>query len=226
MPATIEATPASKTLEGLEVSMNTKTGISINLPSKTSCPGKTDACSAVCYAARGRYLMNGKFVTDRNWIALLKDVRAIVETKLPGGLHGYRLMGAGDIFSEEFCHAVFDLVEKNPTKQFWLYTRSFAILGSVLKSGRKIPTNLVVFLSADVDNIRAAEVMAKVFGLPLAYMGDVNKGKAFDCPAIVNPTKLPLSRKKLEAPCQKCKYCFNPKTAAMRMQKGVRFPLH
>lgn len=214
-------------IDSLELSENTKTAFSLNLPAKVTCPGKTASCEEACYADKGRMRMNGALVTGRNLTRLQKDVTSVERMKLPkSDAIAIRLLGAGDIFSLGFGRALFRLCDNNPKKRFWMYTRSFSILRQLLRE-RQVPANLVLFVSADVDNIEDAKYMAEKYNLPIAYMGEVaEEVNAFTCPAIANPAKLPLTKRKAEAPCQRCKYCFNAKTEQMRLVKGVRFPIH
>lgn len=214
----------------LKVSENTKTSYAFNLPAMTSCPGATDKCKAVCYANSGRYLMNGKWTTDHNWSVIQKDPTAVERIRWPRSkdVQDFRLMSAGDIFSLEFGRSVFKMCDLNPHLGFWAYSRSFAILRELLTE-RSVPENLTLFVSADEDNLRQAREMSRKFGLPIAYMGDVApNAEAFECPAIANPDKFPLSKRKAEAPCQRCRYCFDRKKkfVVFRLLKGVRFRIH
>jgi Gene product 88 len=212
----------------MTISSNTKTGYSLNLPAIKSCPGSTRACRSICYANRGRYLMNGALTTDHNWAIVQADPTAVERIKWPlsKSVKAHRLMSSGDIFSVEFGRSLLRMCDKNPHLIFWGYTRSLGILRALLNE-RPLPPNLTLFISVDKDNKQYALAMCKEFGLPPAYLGDdVADGKQFICPAIAKPDKYPLSRKKSETPCQRCTYCFSDKVAAHRAEIGVTFPEH
>ena len=171
------------TIDSLELSENTKTAYSLNLPAKKACPEKTAACEEVCYADKGRMRMNGALVTGRNWDRLQNDVTSVERIKLPKSNElAIRLLGAGDIYSLGFGRSMFRLCDKYPEKKFWAYTRSFSILRQLLRE-REIPANLSLFVSADNDNIEDANYMAEKYGLPIAYMGDTApEVESFVCP--------------------------------------------
>jgi len=210
------------------MSENTKTAYSLNLPAITSCPGATDSCTKVCYANRGRYLMNGKITTDHNWKVLNEDASSLLNMPIPKKATSIRLLGSGDIFSVDFGLNLFRMCELNPGIDFWAYTRSFTILREIL-SQKSVPANLVLWVSADEDNVDRAEKMAEEFGLPVAYMGETpSNSNPVPCPAITRPNEFPLTKKKEDAPCQRCTFCFSqkPSAAKVRKRKGVRFLEH
>lgn len=212
---------------------STKTAYSFNIPAATTCPGKTKTCFVKCYGLKGRLRpgMNGSITTDKNIAVLTEDVTAIERIAWPKSkdINDFRLMGVGDLYSIEFGRSVFNMCEINSDKGFWMYTRSFEILTKLLGE-RKIPDNLVLFVSADIDNVAEAEAMAAKYDLPVAYMGDdvAPEKDAFVCPTTAGDPRFRLSKIKTEAPCIKCKYCFNRKEkfVAYRTKKGVRFFYH
>lgn len=224
-------TAAQKSASALQVSINSSTGYSLNLPAIKSCPGSTAACEAVCYANRGRYLMNGKWVTDHNWDVLQGDVTAVERIKWPmKSIKNHRLLGSGDLYSVPFARSMFRMCDQNPDAGFWMYTRSFAVLREILEE-RAVPKNLVLFISADECNVAEAESMATLFDLPVAYMGkevrpDVD---AFVCPKTNGSEHIKLSRRVAETACQKCRFCIEnskPGFVDYRKRKSLRFYEH
>jgi len=212
---------------------STKTAYSFNIPSEKTCPGKTPTCVSKCYGLKGRFRpeMNGSATTDYNFKVLQDDVTAIERIKWPNkkSINSFRINGVGDIYSLEFGRSIFKMCHNNNNKEFWLYTRSFDIIDTLLSEQNK-PENLVLFLSADVDNVNKAHELAEKYNLPVAYMGhDVATEKdAFVCPSTTGDPRFKLSKRKEEAPCIKCKYCFNRKEKfdIFRTKKGVRFLYH
>lgn len=229
----------TESLLEIKIADSTKTGYSFNIPAgysnvtgKQTCVGMTAKCFEICYGRGGRFRpgMNGTITTEHNLAALEQDVNALERVKWPsGGINEYRLLGTGDMYSLEFGRSMFRMCDQNPTKGFWMYTRSFDILRQLLAE-RSVPANLVLFVSADVDNVKEAEDMADLFDLPVAYMGDdvAPDRDAFVCPSTTGDPRFALSRKKSEAPCLKCRYCVDRKAsfAAYRVRKGVRFYYH
>lgn len=215
-------------VEPLIISSNTKTGYAFNLPAIKSCPGSTEACRAICYANRGRYLMNGAFTTDHNWAVVQADPTAVERIKWPRSksIKAHRLLSSGDIFSLEFGRSLLRMCDDNPDVIFWGYTRSLGILRALLNE-RSLPANLSLFISVDKNNKHWALPMCREFNIPPAYMGDkVADGKQFICPAVAKPEKYPLSRRKADTPCQRCTYCFSDKVEKHRTEVGVTFPEH
>ena len=233
----------------LTLSLNTKTGVSLNVAPIHSCPGATNACKSVCFGLDGRFQpgMNGAVVTERNWAALQRNPRLLLTLPMPGPTIAVRLFGVGDVWSVDAARTVFDLVEMHSDREFWQYTRSRFEFGVAMAERRDrgqppIPSNLVLFASTDWENHRDAKRWAAKWGLPIAYMVFTGHGVvgemdedfgwrgAFHCP-VENPAvkdKWPLTKRRGDSPCQRCRYCIDgkPGFAEYRAGRGVRFDVH
>lgn len=217
-----------------KISVSAKTALSWNIQAGVACPGKTAACSAVCYANKNRLApnMDGGRVAAAN-LAVLKAcgdnvpaLKAVLDSLKWGRVKARRLHGAGDIYSLAYFEAIVQHVAANPGKVYWTYTRSFAILLQAKAKGIQIPANLRLLLSADKDNVKQAQAMGRMLNLPVAYMGDAAPQGAVTCPAIAKPKAFPLSRKADDTPCQRCGICFNDKPRTHLLAKGLQFPIH
>ena len=161
-----------------------------NLPALVSCPNATPACGAACYAQAGHYAMKeppkmywGNWVHlhligPHRWVEALRGV-------VLAGLHGqetghFRLHSSGDFFSQEYFDAWCAVARSLPRVRFWAYTRT-----TTLDLSQR-PDNLVIYASADHENMVDSVAFASRWGIKMAYMGEETaelSGRAsFACP--------------------------------------------
>ncbi len=143
---------------------NSKTGPSFNLPAGPTCPGKTELCASLCYAAKGRmalpFQMARRQENMNEVLQLLKDDRSglTCAKALDACIKKYkvkslRIHDSGDFFSEPYTNAWCCAAYRNPDVKFWAYTRSFsidAILDRLVDLADR--DNCAVWLSADMEN--------------------------------------------------------------------------
>lgn len=145
---------------------NSKLGKQIwtfSIPAGSTCPGKTDACSKECYAAKGFFLMKNvkKALVDN-----VKNAESGVFVDWAVTQLTYfkvkvcRVHVSGDLYSKEYADNWLAIFKALPKCRFFIYTRSWRI-----------------------DDIRPViEQMAKLKNVRLWYSTDKETGK---------PSKLP-----------------------------------
>lgn len=140
------------------------------------CPYATPTCQSVCYVNRleiaetevhSKYHINSVSIRE-----ILKKPRDLVytatvfsrwiEENCPAG---FRWHVSGDIFSLEYAYFISLVCELIPEIPFWIYTRSFKYLEPLY--GIK---NLMVNLSADVDNFTEAIKFHKTYDFRICYL--------------------------------------------------------
>lgn len=137
---------------------NTKLGPGVrvfSIPAKVTCPGKTAACTSVCYATRCRYCS----ATVRNHLARMYalakrpdfDHLAVAEIQAQN-IRLVRVHSAGDLFSPAYARAWLRVFKRCPDTTFWLYTRSWRVpqFRPILAHMAALP-NVHVWFSADRD---------------------------------------------------------------------------
>lgn len=206
--ATLRASPA-----------NSKVGApNFNLPALVSCVGATKSCGLACYAQKGHYATRSvPSMYWFNWIALQMAgphkwsslLSAMVLVALGGLSRGFfRLHSSGDFFSQEYFDAWCEVAKRMPNVRFWAYTRTFS-----LDMSRR-PENLVVYASADLENLNAAKKFAERWDVKIAYMGmdtaQTSGRKHFACPEQENKVQS----------CLQCGLCIYGRG------KDVAFKMH
>lgn len=163
-----------KVKRGLLVQGNRKIGSAIHhwdLPAVSTCPGRSDLCSAACYARSGRYRF--KTVTDRlEWCyqqSLREDfsTRMVAEIKRKGALV-VRLHCSGDLYSAEYALKWLEVMRQCPKVRFYLYSRSWRIesIAAVLEQMAALRCARIWF-SIDSETGIPAKVPV---GVRLAYL--------------------------------------------------------
>lgn len=113
---------------------NTKLGDEIycfSIPSGKTCPGKTKACSEVCYASKGFYHMsNVQESLQDNWKA---TKRASFVSKMVAEIRGrhiqlVRIHVAGDFYNAAYVNKWVEIAKQCPDTVFYAYTRSWRIV--------------------------------------------------------------------------------------------------
>jgi hypothetical protein len=144
-----------------------------------SCPGATTVCESICYAGKlEKIFPSVKVSLLHNW-SLLKDADGltmvmlltemidefIVDCEKKDAPRLFRIHWDGDFFNDVYTNAWKFVIEKNPTIQFWVYTRvkSAAI---ILKD---IP-NLSLYYSTDSENKTIGIGLKSEHGIRLAYL--------------------------------------------------------
>ena len=198
---------------------NEKVGApSFNLPPLVSCPEATKACGDACYAQKGRFAFSGSLpMYWQNWSVLHKRgphkwAEMLVEMvlhSLRGAQSGaFRIHTSGDFFSQEYFDAWCETARRLPTVRFWGYTRTLSL------DLTRRPANLVIYASADHENISDAKRFAERWQVKIAYMGHdtaLDSGRGFFA--------CPEQEKKVES-CVACGLCIHGRG------KDVAFKMH
>jgi hypothetical protein len=198
---------------------NTKVGVpSFNLPALVSCPEATKACGSECYAQKGRfafgqsvpmYWQNWSVLHKRGphkWASMLVDM---VLHSLKGVRSGYfRAHTSGDFFSQEYFDAWCETARRLPNVRFWAYTRTTTL------DLTHLPSNFVIYVSADRENLEPAKRFAERWQIKMAYMGHdtaIASGRGFfACP----------EQEKKVVSCVGCGLCIHGRG------KDVAFKMH
>jgi len=201
-----------------------------------TCPDSTEACRDVCYvdtrytAVENLLTHNAdrvrELATEGGWLTLADEMtalvleservhaRRVVQGSTIRGL--YRQNWSGDVVNVWHAMAIAECARRTPATSHWIYTRSFFTLTELVGVA-----NLRVLVSADADNLQAAESMAELFGLQVAYMGAQDSPRANRrtvCPAtrpggrnVIETGKSPSG---LAGVCALCRLCVDGKSTA------------
>ena len=192
---------------------NSKLGKSIwafNLPAGVTCPGASEACSAMCYAkkteriysnARLAYAANLEQVQgSKDWT---DDVIGQIKAKR---IATVRIHAKGDFYSAEYILEWIDIAAACPDTIFFAYTRSWRVAGLLpALEALKALKNVRLLASVDwttgpaPDGWRAARMMDKAESKAI---------KAGARPAVAGIVCLEQAGK--AESCGDCKVCFKP----------------
>lgn len=137
---------------------NSKLGSAIftfSLPAVATCPGRTAACSAVCYATRGhfrrpsvqeKFAANLKATRRKNFVERMVMELDILRAKK------VRIHVSGDFYSQRYIRKWRQIVRRLPWVRFYAYTRSWRVprLVNELEALASLPT-VSIWLSADAQ---------------------------------------------------------------------------
>lgn len=186
---------------------NTKLGDGIgavSLPPLTTCPGKTDYCSKVCYATKGFFRMTNvqKSLQANFVIAESTDfIDEVMNSIRKQKLKAVRIHPAGDFYSKEYIDKWITIVRNNPDVKFWVYTRSWRIKSLVPKIKELSElSNIQVFASTDDTHTEKPPKWLRAAAVTTDW-------KDFDTSYVKCP-----NQKNKAITCEKCTYCFKPVT--------------
>lgn len=167
---------------------------SFNLPALLSCPYKTIACEAYCYALKGRfkykpvqamYLDNflaskcDCFVEAMSW-----EIRRLRTLTI-------RIHASGDFYSKKYFDKWVQISKENPKTVFYAYTRNWTL------DLNNLPMNMIMYYSIDHTTVKineTAQRYAKVIDMDktnLIHLETYKDGR------ICNSDD-----------CASCQYCF------------------
>lgn len=193
-----------------------------DLPAVVSCPGRTPACVAACYARKHRFRFDS--VVDRlAWCYEQSQLprfarRLIRETRRRGILH-FRWHSSGDVYNADYARKMLAVMRALTRVRFWVYTRSFRVpeILPLLAEMALLP-NCKVWFSLDRDTGVPATRPPHV---RFAFMQDSPEGvenvelifrtKAMlSLPLVqrVCPADTPHGRRE-ETTCGGCGFCFD-----------------
>ena len=193
------------------------------LPAGNSCPDMTEWCN-VCYAdSIQRMYTNVSKLLWHNFdllkecgsnVSKMTDLldEAVKSIDWKGKPKVFRWHWSGDIFSKPYAIAIAECCRLNPDIQFYIYTRSFDWVSSIVEVD-----NLAVYLSVDRYNAKKAKkVRTKFPEVMIAACGDdwdeseelmrtVVGRNAPKCPE--NTKKIPLVSEDGVGACVACGMC-------------------
>jgi len=187
---------------------NTKLGKipSFSLPAITSCPGKTQWCSTLCYADKiARIYKNAakSYETNFDTAQFNLDFVDLMNAELlkltKKGITTFRIHVSGDFYNVKYIYNWIKIIKANPHITFYGYTRSWSVphMLSHLEALRSLQ-NVILFASTDGTTCNDVPN-----GWREAYAGDLK-------PPTRTVTCLEQAGK--VATCDKCKLCFNSKS--------------
>ncbi len=209
---------------------------SFGLPAVISCPGATDQCRAVCYAARTeRTFTSAGRLVSRNWEALqacgdnvdamASLLRATIDAwelehnkRSPDAAKVFRIHWDGDFYSIPYAEAWRRVILATPHVRYWAYTRSFVPACDVVPTLATLP-NLALYLSVDRYNVAWADVVTALYPtVRVATMADtfadaadlsvaLRDRNAPACPE--NAKRVPLVDDDGTGACVTCGLCVN-----------------
>jgi Gene product 88 len=122
-----------RSVRPLLVQGNSKLGEAIHhfdLPAIGSCPGSTELCRRVCYAASGRFLL-ASVMERQDWCysqSRRKDFAdRMAKEILRKGVIVCRVHTSGDLYSAEYAAKWLDVMRRCPQTRFYLYSRSYRV---------------------------------------------------------------------------------------------------
>lgn len=203
----------AKTLELLK-NTNSKLGKSIfvfNLPAGSSCPGKTEYCASICYAAKVEriytntkvaYAKNQAFIADNGLDAF---VAAVVDQITRKSIKVVRIHSNGDFYSGPYALAWRAIAKACPSTVFFAYTRSWRV-ASILPSLEALRALPNVRLLASVDP-SAADAPS---GWRVARILSKEDSRAVKHGARVPSHIVCLEQAGKAETCGDCRICYGP----------------
>ena len=138
----------------LTIGSNSKLGKRVgvfNMLRVVTCPGRTELCSKLCYAAKAERMYKAvRAMRKRNFEASKRPdfVDTLVREIDDNHLTLVRFHEDGDVYSQAYLNKLFEVCERSRSTTFLMYTRS-----SHLDWGYT-PKNLVVYWSQDKTSTR------------------------------------------------------------------------
>ena len=135
---------------------NSKLGaaiLSINLPASVTC--RADApCRKGCYAMKGNWLFpNVRASLQENLDAYLNNPKLYFESiATQTALARFvRWHSSGDIVDTQYFEGMCKVARKNKETHYLCFTKKYEIINEYLASGKRVPKNLSIVLSAWSD---------------------------------------------------------------------------
>jgi len=191
MPCYSYSTPASRCIVGMKMR---KVANSV--------------CS-VCYACKGFYVFkSAKTALEKRFMSLTHPLWVMAMIFLIGKKEKsgfFRWHDSGDIQGTLHLEKLVEIANALPHIKFWLPTREYAMVSEYVQSGKVIPDNLIVRLSALMIDGQAPEKIAKRLGV---VVSGVTKSEGFTCPSSMQGNK-----------CLDCRACWDKNIFAINYKK-------
>ncbi len=187
-----------------------------NIPEVSTCPGKTKACTKLCYAIKASIMYHHVVIPQRKRnlrLSISKHfvIEACKELKVMKKVTAVRIHEAGDFYNQIYLNKWIIIANKFPQLIFFAYTKSYMLDYS------KIPKNFIIFYSSDWTTkhysvqLKNQAIMMPELKRKLKKNNTIlnmvfNKQKVFQCPGS----------------CKTCDYCYTKPEET----KLLSFPLH
>jgi hypothetical protein len=154
-------------------------------------------CS-VCYALKGRYVFpNVLDAMEKRFQSIFKTdwvdaITFLISKKEKSGY--FRWHDSGDLQGQWHLEKIVEVAKRLPQIKFWLPTREISVVGDYIRSGKIIPDNLTIRLSAFMLDGEPPIPAAKRLGLCVSGASATD----FNCPAYSQDGK-----------CGSCRNCWN-----------------
>jgi hypothetical protein len=147
---------------------------SFSIPYRTTCPGRTTACLAHCYAKRGFYTMPSTKTALRRNHRLSKRKQfadAIISEIQEKQVRRLRIHASGDFYSTPYIRKWIAIAKACRTTVFLFYTRSWRVgrMRRALLELASLP-NVRAWWSVDEDTVQADERPPLHLTARVAYM--------------------------------------------------------
>ena len=163
-----------------------------------------------CYALKGFYVYpNAKNALQRRFESLSNPKWVEYMTLLIGSLESsgyFRFHDSGDVQDISHFEKICQIARNLPHIKFWLPSREIKIISEYVNSGKTIPENLVVRLSAYMIDGDAPISIANKLNV---CTSTVTRSENFNCPA-----------SKQNNMCLNCRACWN------REVKNIAYKAH
>jgi hypothetical protein len=156
-----------------------------------------------CYALKGMYRFGNvqkalekryQSLADKRWVNSMALLIANQSKDF------FRWHDSGDIESVAHLKKIVDICKLTPDTKHWLPTREYKLVEDYINQYGKLPSNLVVRLSAHKVNFPAPEKLAKRLGVQTSSV--TTSKNDFTCKA-----------PKQNNECKACRLCWNSKVA-------------
>jgi hypothetical protein len=154
-----------------------------------SCPGSTPTCRASCYVrglakhAPDVYAAYHENLSALTWLLDRPGTREESARRLGTWIAlnargGFRWHVSGDVLNAEHAYWIVEVCRHSRDVNHWIYTRTFSAVPALTCA-----PNLVVNISADVDNYAEARRVATLHGLRVCYEATCDGAVPADLPA-------------------------------------------
>jgi hypothetical protein len=187
-----------------------------SLPSRTTCPGATDICKAVCYAKATEEFHHNVVpqARERNFkLSKRRDFTALIIDALKRRrLRALRIHESGDFYNQEYLNKWVEIMKARPDFLFWAFTKSYMLDWT---EALKLP-NLKLRSSVDATS------KGSIPGVPLAILSKHTHKGVTDCPG----TLVSGHAIKCNVDCRLCMETEDHIRFTPRMQQEVKTVIH
>tara|TARA_Y100000310_G_scaffold344774_1_gene459403 strand:- start:7247 stop:8026 length:780 start_codon:yes stop_codon:yes gene_type:complete len=160
---------------------------SLSFPHIDSCPYATKTCKDSCYVHgmeekkpelldlfAENYQVVRQILLPKYEKGSIAGVKSIANWISDNASGGFRWHNSGDIFSRSYACFIRDICIASPGVQHTIFTRSFPFITPLMEA-----PNLAVNISADMDNWKQANIMAKRTGARITFLTAGTLPKSF-----------------------------------------------